>query len=174
MDFESAAIGDYSASILKPAAAEAVKRQDEIELSGRANPNPDDQCAPEPTPFILGAQHGVQVLQLRDEVILLYLADHKVRHVQMNVPHPARLTPTWQGNSVGHYEGDTLVIDTVGQKVGPLSMIDYYGTPYSAALHVIERYRLIDGIAARDAQLKHEGTYFGAGVPSPATNLYGR
>ena len=50
---------------------------------------------------------------------------------------------------MGHYEGDTLVIDTVGQKVGPLSMVDYYGTPFSPALHVIERYRLIDGEAAR-------------------------
>jgi hypothetical protein len=43
-----------------------------------------------------------------------------------------------------------LVIDTIGQKIGPLSMVDLYGTPFSLALHVIERYRLIDGATARD------------------------
>src|SRR5258708_35218924 len=92
----------------------------------------------------------------------------------MNVPHSDHPTPTWQGESVGHYEGDTLVIDTIGQKVGPLSMIDRFGTPFSPALHVIERYRLIDGATARDAQLKHESAYFGAGKSSPPANPYGR
>src|ERR1700730_15607019 len=72
----------------------------------------------------------------------------------------ALAAPSWQGESVGHYEGDTLVVDTNGQKVGPLSMIDRFGTPFSAALHVIERYRLIDGATARDLQLKHESAYF--------------
>jgi len=48
------------------------------------------------------------------------------------------------------------VIDTVGQKVGPLSMIDRYATPFGPAMHVIERYRLIDGVLARDFQRKQE------------------
>lgn len=45
---------------------------------------------------------------------------------------------------VGHYEGNTLVIDTVGIKMGPFSMVDMYGTPYSKSLHVVERYQLLD------------------------------
>jgi hypothetical protein len=60
---------------------------------------------------------------------------------------------------VGRYEGDTLVIDTIGENVGPLSMVDRYGTPFSPALHVIERYRLIDGTLARDLQQKHESVF---------------
>ena len=61
----------------------------------------------------------------------------------MNEPHPARVTPSWHGDSVGHYEGDTLVIDTVGQRTDrPFAMVDLYGTPYSEKLHVVERYRL--------------------------------
>jgi transketolase len=79
--------------------------------------------------------------EVRDEVTLLYLSDHQVRHVRMNRPHSAQPVPTWQGESVGHYEGDALVIDTIGQKVGPLAMVDRFGTPYSAALHVIEQPR---------------------------------
>ena len=60
------------------------------------------------------------------------------------------MTPTWFGDSVGHYEGDTLVIDTVGIKVGPLAAVDWYGTPHTEALHVVERYRLIDEEAAQE------------------------
>lgn len=66
------------------------------------------------------------------------------------------------------------MVDTIGQKVGPLSMVDLYGTPFSEKLHVVERYRLIDGATAIDAQKKHESRYFPAGVSSPFTNEYGR
>ena len=161
-------VGDYSNPILRPQAVEVVKKRGEMELSGTVPPNPYNQCRPEPTPFTLGIQLCMQMIQQKDEVILLYLSDHQVRRVRMNVPHSAHSTPTWQGESVGHYEGDTLVIDTVGQKVGPLSMVDGYGTPFSAALHVIERYRLIDGALARDLQRNHQSNYdSSAGVLSP-------
>ena len=60
------------------------------------------------------------------------------------------MTPSWYGDSVGHYEGDTLVIDTVGMKVGKYSMVDWYGTPHSEALHVVERYRMLDYAAAKE------------------------
>jgi hypothetical protein len=167
-------VGDFTNPILRPHAAEIVRKNGELELSGIVIPNPHNQCRPEPTPFVLNIQLGMQIIQQKDEVTLLYLSDHQVRHVRMNVPHSDHPTPTWQGESVGHYEGDTLVIDTIGQKVGPLSMVDRFGTPFSAALHVIERYRLIEGAAARDLQLKHEGAYFGAGRSSPPNNPYGR
>jgi hypothetical protein len=166
-------VGDYTNPILRPQAAEAVKKSGEMNLSGIVLPNPHNQCWPDPIPFTFSNIPGIQMIQQRDEVVLLYLHDHQFRHVRMNVPRSLHPTPSWQGESVGHYEGDTLVIDTVGQKVGPLSIIDLYGTPFSAALHVIERYRLIDGATARDLQQKHESTYLGAERSSPTTNLYG-
>jgi hypothetical protein len=65
--------------------------------------------------------------------------------VRMNESHPAHLTPSWHGDSVGHWESETLVVDTVGVRTDrPFAMIDLYGTPYTKALHVIERFRLID------------------------------
>jgi hypothetical protein len=167
-------VGDYTNPILRPEAAVTVKKIGEMELSGTVLPNPHNQCWPEPTPFTLSIQLGMQLIQQKDKVVLLYLSDHQVRHVRLNVPHSVRAVPSWQGESVGHYEGDTLVIDTIGQKVGPLSMVDRYGTPFSGSLHVIERYRLIDGVIARDLQLKHESAYFGAGKSSPPANPYGR
>ena len=168
------AVGDYTNPILKPPAAQVVKKDGDLEQSGIVVPSPHNQCRPEPTPFALSIQLGMQIIQQKDEVDLLYLSDHQVRHVRMNVPHSDHPTPTWQGESVGHYEGDALVVDTIAQKVGPLSMIDRFGVPFSSALHVIERYRLIDGATARDLQLKHESAYFGPGKSSPGGSPYGR
>ena len=90
------------------------------------------------------------MLQQPNEITFLYYDDHEVRHVRMNQKHPDKITPSWYGDSVGHYEGDTLVVDTVGIKVGPYAMIDWYGTPHSPALHVVERYRLLDYQQAKD------------------------
>jgi hypothetical protein len=82
---------------------------------------------------------------------MIYRHGNEVRHVRMNDSHPAQVTPSWYGDSVGHYEGDTLVIDTVGIKIGPFAMVDMFGTPHSPALRVVERYRLVDYEEAKDA-----------------------
>jgi hypothetical protein len=87
---------------------------------------------------------------------ILYSDDHEVRRVRMNEPHPAHVMPFWYGDSVGHYEGDTLVVDTVGIKIGPYAMVDWYGTPYTKALHVVERYRLLDYDATIEAEKRGE------------------
>jgi hypothetical protein len=162
-------VGDYKNPILRPGAAEIVKKRGELALSGTVARNAHLECRTEPTPYILAVEVGMEIVQGKDEVLLLYVSGHQVRHVHMNVPHPAHVTPSWQGDSVGHYEGDVLVIDTVGQKVGPLSMVDNYGTPFSAALHVVERYRLIDGKTASDRETAHERTYFPPGAPTNAS-----
>ena len=60
----------------------------------------------------------MQMLQQPDQITILYSNDHEVRQVRMNQPHPVGVRPSWYGDSIGHYEGDTLVIDTVGVKVG--------------------------------------------------------
>jgi hypothetical protein len=143
-------IGDYTNPILKPQAAEVVKKHGELELRAGA-PTPTNQCWPEPVPQIFW-NVGMQMFQHPDKITILYVWDHQVRHVRMNRPHPARVMPSWYGDSVGHYEGDTLVIDTVGVKTGPLAMADMYGTPYTDSLHVVERYRRLDYEAAKAAQ----------------------
>jgi hypothetical protein len=130
-------VGDYGNPILKREAAEVVKKHGEMELSGAGSPTPTIQCWPEPVPYIFNGV-AMETLQQRDKIIFLYPNDHQVRYVRMNQPHPAQVTPSWYGDSVGHYEGDTLVIDTVGVKIGPFAMVDFYGTPYTQALHVVE------------------------------------
>ena len=142
-------VGDYTNPILQPWAADVVKKFGQISLAGKGYPTPRNQCWPEGVPFVL-ANYGMQIIQKPGEITILYPFDHQFRQIRMNQPHPTKVTPSWYGDSVGRYEGDTLVIDTVGMKVGPYSMIDWYGTPRTAALHVIERYRMLDYAAAKD------------------------
>jgi hypothetical protein len=143
-------VGDYTNPILQPWAAEVVKKFGEVSLAGVTYPNPANQCWPEPVPFIF-KHNKMQMLQQPDKITMLYLEDHEVRWVRMNEPHPAHVTPSWHGDSVGHYEGGTLVIDTVGIKTDrPFAMIDLFGTPYTEKLHVVERYRLLDYSAAKE------------------------
>jgi hypothetical protein len=141
--------GDYTNPILKPEAAEVVKKHAALGLRGIGDPNPRNQCWPGGVPFDF-SEGPTQLLQQPDKVTILYNYDHHVRHVRLNQSHPAQVTPSWYGDSVGHYEGDTLVIDTVGIKIGPFAMVDWYGTPHTEALHVVERYRLIDHEAAKE------------------------
>jgi hypothetical protein len=158
-------VGDYTNPILKPEAAEVVKKKGELSLAGMTYPNPANQCWPEPVPFIY-KNFAMEMFQRPDWITILYEQDHEVRHVRMNQPHPAKLTPSWYGDSVGHYEGDTLVVDTVGQKSGPFAMLDLYGTPYTKALHVVERYRLLDYEAAKEGleRDKKENQQAGGGI----------
>jgi hypothetical protein len=144
-------IGDYTNPILKPQAAEVVKKHGEIESSGVAVPNPRNQCWPQGVPFMF-VNIAMQMIQQPHQITMLYDTDQEVRRVRMNQPHPAEVTPSWYGDSVGHYEGGVLVIDTVGIKIGPFAMLDWYGTPRTSALHVVEHYRLIDYEAAIEAQ----------------------
>ena len=60
----------------------------------------------------------------------------------MNVPHSANVKPSWYGESVGHYDGYALVVDTVG--ITTNTYVDNYQTPHSEQLHVIERFHMID------------------------------
>ena len=140
---------------LKPSAAETLRAKAEILRDGRNFPEPSNQCAPQQPPYIFWQQE-IQLLQQPDEIVILYMDDHHVRRVRLNGQHPAHLTPSWSGDSVGHYEGDTLVIDTVGVKAGPFSMMDNFGTPQSEAVHVVERYRLIGHEAVVAAEKRGE------------------
>lgn len=144
-------IGDYTNPVLKPQAAEIVKQRGDMQVRGETPPTPSNQCWPGGVPFIFW-NIGIELLQKPDEITIVYAYNNEVRHVRIDQSHAADITPSWYGDSVGHYEDDTLVIDTVGVRIGPFAMTDMYGTPYTKALHVVERYRLIDYEAAKEAQ----------------------
>src|SRR5215831_7242045 len=75
----------------------------------------------------------VLILQQPDTITMVYSGNMDVRRVRMNQPH--KDTPALYGDSIGHYEGDTLVIDTIGIRTDrKYAMIDLFGTPYTKAL----------------------------------------
>jgi len=156
-------VGDYTNPILQPWAAEVVRKHGEISLAGQGYPTPSNQCWPGGVPYVFW-DFLLQIFQRPDHILMVYRQGHELRQVRMNASHPTQVMPSWYGDSVGHYEGDTLVIDTVGIKVGPFAMVDMYGTPHSPALHIVERYRLVDYDDAKDALERNakENSYISA------------
>ena len=145
-------VGDYTNPILQPWASEVVKKFGEMSIGGIVYGNPSNQCWPMPMPFIY-KQFMVQIIQQPESVLIIYTAPSTdVRRVRLNDRHIEPLTASWYGDSVGHYEGDTLVIDTVGVKTDrPYAMIDLFGTPFTKSLHIVERYRLREYDEVKDA-----------------------
>ena len=172
-------VGDYRNPILTPEAAAVVKQKGELAIAGKGFPNAQDQCRPMAPPFTLAMQLGFVMLQKDGDITIVYDQNANVRRIRMNAAHPAELVPSPMGDSVGHWEGETLVIDTVGVKVDPFISVDRFGTPQSDAMHVVERYRLIDGALAKaemDTYEKREGTVGGGGRVAgynPDTSLKG-
>jgi hypothetical protein len=90
----------------------------------------------------LGGPTPLYFVQTPKEVLMIFSGDHQVRRVYMDVPHSENPKPSWYGESVGHYEGDTLVIDTIGQN--DRTVVDPYRTPHTEKLHVVERWKMAD------------------------------
>jgi hypothetical protein len=125
-------------------AKESLKKSNDLVLDGFAMYARESRCWMTGTPtYLLNPAQPTFILQQPNKITMLWQMDQQVRHIYMNVPHSANPKPSWYGESVGHYEGDTLVVDTIGQN--DKTFIDNYRTPHSDKLHVVERFHLIDG-----------------------------
>jgi hypothetical protein len=133
-------VGDVGNPILKPHAAKAVSDRNDFILGGGEDLPPYSLCWPSGTPQVLNLREAVQILQTDDQVTILFQRDHQIRYVHLDVPHSRDPKRSWYGESVGHYEGDTLVVDTIAQN--DRTEIDKFGTPHSDKLRVVEKYRL--------------------------------
>jgi hypothetical protein len=84
----------------------------------------------------------MEIVQIPGRVIMFFEYDHYVRQIFTDGRPHQNLTPTWMGDSIGKWQGDSFVIDTNG--FNDKTWIDNEGHPHSDALHVIERIRRID------------------------------
>lgn len=128
---------------VKSWAKEVMKKDNEEVINGKIAYTARSSCDPAGVPGF--DQFGFQphfFLQGKNEVTMIFGGDQQVRHVYLNVPHSANPKPSWYGDSVGHYEGDTLVVDTIGLKAG--THVDNFRTPHTDKLHVIERWRIVE------------------------------
>jgi hypothetical protein len=100
-------------------------------------------CTPPGFPRIFLHPFPMQIVQTPGEVIMLFEYD-SIRHQIFTDgrPHDMSLGPLWMGDSIGHWEGDTLVADTVN--FNDKTWLDRIGHPHSDALHVVERIRRVD------------------------------
>ncbi len=128
--------------ILKPDTYNRLKAITDLEISGVGHLKDEGMCQPSGVPMLLNRRGAaVQILQMKDRVVILNARDQQIRTIYLDVPHSDHLQPSWYGESIGHYEnGDTLVVDTIGQN--DKTQIDRFGTSHSAQLHVVERYRV--------------------------------
>jgi hypothetical protein len=136
-------VADLSNPILQPWARDELRKVNERVLSGKVVSIPKERCWPVGVPgFLLLPATPVYFMQTPKEVVMVWMQDHQVRHVYLDVPHSAGAKPSWFGESVGRYDGDTLVVDTLG--LSSRTFVDNYQTPHTEALHVVERFHLVD------------------------------
>ena len=101
------------------------------------------KCFPPGMPYIYLQLFPMQIVQSPKEVIELFEYDHTVRHIFIDGrKHPDDVTPSYNGHSIGHWEGDTLVVDTIG--LNGKMWLDRVGHPDSDQMHIIERIHRVD------------------------------
>jgi hypothetical protein len=136
-------MADTNNPILKPEVKAKMDAEVARVMAGGIPFVPTSRCWPGSVPGLHVYTAPNVLLQTPEQVWLVNMRG-EVRRIYMEVPHSADPGFTWYGESVGHYEnGDTLVVDTIGLEAkGP---IDRLNTPHTRALHVVERFTLIDG-----------------------------
>jgi hypothetical protein len=137
-------ISDIRNPNLKQWAKDAMKKDNDEVLAGKFAFTARASCmaAGVPGHLVLLAPGALSIVQSPGKVTMIVEGNAETRHIRLNAPHAAVSKPSWYGDSVGHYEGDTLVIDTIG--LNDKTFLDNYRTPHTDKLHVTERWRLIE------------------------------
>jgi hypothetical protein len=145
-------VADLANPILQPWAVEQMRKANEEVLAGKVPFRPRESCFPGGVPgfLVYNLAFADRFLQTAKQVTIINPGGPEVRRVYLDVPHSEKVTPSWYGESVGHYEGgDTLVVDTIG--LSTKTFVDNYRTPHTDRLHVVERLKLTGGGAMLEA-----------------------
>jgi hypothetical protein len=137
-------VADLSSPILQPWARDVVRKHNEAVLSGKLIGTPTASCWPKGvTGFLLHPMtQPMYFIQGPKEVVMILTSFSDVRHIHLTDKHSDNVKISWYGESIGHYEGDTLVVDTIG--LDDRTWMDFFATPHTKQLHVIERYHQIE------------------------------
>ncbi len=155
-------VGDISNPNLREWAREEMRLENEAVIAGKFAYTSRAACRSAGVPgFDVTVSGALYILQSPDKVTLVFDGNSEMRHIWLNVGHSENLRRTGYGESVGHYEGDTLVVDTIGMTDD--TYIDNWRTPHSEKLHVTERWRLVENgeqleilITIEDPETFHE------------------
>jgi hypothetical protein len=148
-------IADLTNPNLKPWAKERMKKANDEVFAGKIALTARSSCRPGGVPgFMLYVQNPIFFIHTPKQVMMLYSGNHEVRRVYLDVPHSSNPKPSWYGESVGRYEGDTLLVDTIG--VDSRTFVDNYRTPHTEKLHVTERWKYIEDGKLLEVNIKVE------------------
>ena len=115
-------------------------------FGANGSPHPNDPgliCLPPGVPRIYLEPHPMQIIQITGRVIVLFEFNHFFRTIYTDGrEHPNDLDSTWMGHSIGRWERNTLVVDTIG--FNDRTWIDRVGHPHSDELRLVERFRRVD------------------------------
>lgn len=128
---------------LKPQYIKVLERRIRAKNAGRPEADASTQCFPHGMPRLMESPYPIEIVQTPGRITFLHEVGHNIRRIYLNRGHPRHVPLTFLGDSVGHWEGDTLVVDTIG--LNDRTFIDDEGSSHSTQEHVIERYRKIDG-----------------------------
>src|SRR6202049_2415148 len=134
-------ISDIGNPNLKQWAKDVMKKDNDEVLAGKFAFTARSSCKAAGVPgFDLLLGGALFIVQSRSEVTMIFSGNAETRHILLDAPHTANPKPSWYGESVGHYEGDTLVVDTIA--FNDKTFVDNYRTPHTTQLHVVERFKL--------------------------------
>jgi hypothetical protein len=128
---------------LKPQYMDILKRRIRAKNAGKPETDTSTQCFPHGMPRLMESPYPIEIVQTPGRVTILHEVAHEVRRFYLDQPHPKDLKISYLGHSVARWEGDTLVVDTVG--INAASFIDDEGSSHSDKEHIVERFHKIDG-----------------------------
>ena len=149
-------LADLNNPILQPWARDVVRNRNALVLAGKpANP-PHASCWPVGVPgFLLRPMtEPMYFVQTPKEVVMILSSKQEIRHIYLTDRHSPNVKTSWYGESIGRYEGDALVVDTIG--IDERTWVDGFGTPHTKQLHVVERFRLIEDGKVVEANVRVE------------------
>jgi len=137
-------IADLTNPILKPWVVERMKKDNDVVLAGKVPYIAREHCRPAGVPgfTVFTRVQPIHFIQTPTKVVIYNELNAEVRRIYLDVPHSPKPKPSVYGESVGRYEGDELVVDTIG--TGDKTYVDNYRTPHTDQIHVVERFKLIE------------------------------
>jgi hypothetical protein len=136
-------LDDSEAPLTAAARALYAKRRAAYD-AGKPDPDTPSRCLPHGVPRSMLTPYPMHIVQTPGQITIVHESGHNIRLIYLDEPQPPSVPLTYMGHSVGHWEGDTLVIDTIG--LNAETWLDEAGQPHGEHLHVIEHLRkLADG-----------------------------
>ena len=156
-------MSDASNPNLKPWAQAEMRGYNQDVLNGHRGFSSQSRCWPGGVPGqMLFPAEPIFFIQTPKEVWIIWQRDQHVRRIYLNQEHTKYPKPSWNGESIGHYENGELVIDTIGFVEHPFFFVDNWRTPHTKDMHVVERFKLVnEGKAIEDTvTVEDPGTFY--------------